>query len=274
MSLSRVTSRNFAAIGTGLFGLALLSGCAAGNSGLSLADLEHVHSVATDGEEFFLASHHGLYALSEDSWTLRGDEMDLMGFSISDGIFYGSGHPGPRQSLPNPLGILVSEDGGRSWVPDALTGEVDFHLLEVSGDTMVGVAANYGIVITSIDGGKSWSSIEVPALTSLVLNPANGNELLLASDGVLLKSSEAGKPFEPVATPASANLLEWSDGGVYYATSTKIYFSPVPEGPFAALSKEFNKITALAASSKAVIVMDGNGVHVSRDNGITFELLP
>ena len=115
--MSTLHARSVTAIGIGLFALSLLGGCAESKSGLSLGDLEHVHSVATDGEQFFLASHHGLYVLSGDSWDLRGEEMDLMGFSISEGIFYGSGHPGPGQNLPNPLGVLVSDDGGQFWIP-------------------------------------------------------------------------------------------------------------------------------------------------------------
>jgi hypothetical protein len=82
----------------------LLAGCATGsNDGVTLDELEHVHSVATDGEEFFLASHHGLYVWSGDSWQLRGEEFDIMGLAIDDGVFYASGHPGPSQDLPDPL---------------------------------------------------------------------------------------------------------------------------------------------------------------------------
>jgi photosystem II stability/assembly factor-like uncharacterized protein len=199
--------------------------------------------------------------------------MDLMGFSISEGIFYGSGHPGPGQNLPDPLGVLVSVDGGQFWFPDGVTGEVDFHLLKVAGETMVGVAANYGIVISSLDGGQTWSKIEFPSLTSFDLDPENGREMLLASEGVLLKASAVGKPLEPVATPTTVNLIEWSDSGVYYATMTTIFLSPESDGNFTALSEEFNNISALAADAGAIIVMDDQGVHVSKDNGTTFELL-
>lgn len=272
MFLLHARTRSLTALGIGLFGVSLLGGCASNNSGLSLGDLEHVHSVATDGEQFYLASHHGLFVLSGDSWSLRGEDMDLMGFSISEGIFYGSGHPGPGQNFPDPLGILVSDDGGRSWNADVLTGEVDFHLLKVSGDTMVGVAANYGIVIGSVDKGQSWFNIDIPALTSLDLNPANSNELLVASEGALLRSSEVGKQLQPVETPTPVKLIEWSDDGIFYATETEIYVSPATGGSFTALSQEFQNISALAAETGSIIVMDNQGVHISKDNGATFDL--
>jgi hypothetical protein len=71
-----------------------LSGCASeAREGVSLGDLEHIHSVATDGEDFFLASHHGLSLWAEDAWQLQGDEFDVMGLAIEDGVFYASGHP-------------------------------------------------------------------------------------------------------------------------------------------------------------------------------------
>jgi hypothetical protein len=81
-----------------------LTGCSASSDGVDFAQLEHVHSVATDGEEFFLASHHGLYAWSGGSWHLRGEEFDVMGLAFDNGVFYASGHPGPTQDYPTPWG--------------------------------------------------------------------------------------------------------------------------------------------------------------------------
>jgi len=184
-----------------------LTGCSASSDGVDFAQLEHVHSVATDGEEFFLASHHGLYAWSGGSWHLRGEEFDVMGLAFDNGVFYASGHPGPTQDLPNPLGLLVSSDRGETWAPDSLTGEVDFHLLEVRGNRMVGVAANYGMVVASVDGGDTWSPLEIPNLTSLALNPSQSDEILMTSDGLLMLSTDAGRTFSATETPPSVFLV-------------------------------------------------------------------
>lgn len=75
----------------------------------SISELAHIHSVATDGKRIFVASHHGLYVLKGNEWRLRGEDFDIMGLAYSDGIFYSSGHPGPLQNLPNPVGLLESE---------------------------------------------------------------------------------------------------------------------------------------------------------------------
>lgn len=145
----------------GMAGAILLvaTGCASAPGPTPIAQMEHIHSVAADMGNFYLASHHGIYEWSDQGWNLVGEEFDAMGLTIDKGVFYASGHPGPGQDFPNPLGILESRDNGDTWTPKSLTGEVDFHLLEVSGDAMVGVAANYGVVVGSQDGAVTWSNI-------------------------------------------------------------------------------------------------------------------
>jgi hypothetical protein len=46
----------------GMAGAILLvaAGCAAAPGQTPIAQMEHVHSVATDGGSFYLASHHGI----------------------------------------------------------------------------------------------------------------------------------------------------------------------------------------------------------------------
>jgi len=168
----------------GMAGAILLvaAGCAAAPGPKPIAQMEHVHSVAADGGNFYLASHHGIYKWSDEGWNLVGEEFDAMGLTIDKGVFYASGHPGPGQDFPNPLGILESRDNGNTWTPKTFTGEVDFHLLEVSGDAIVGIAANYGVVVGSQDGAATWSNIATPSLTSLSLNPNNGVQFLLTSE--------------------------------------------------------------------------------------------
>ena len=253
--------------------LLLATGCSATAERVSLDQLEHVHSVATDGEKFYLASHHGLYVWESDSWSQVGEKFDIMGLSIADGVFFASGHPGPAQDLADPLGILSSTDGGNTWVSKTFAGEVDFHLLEVSGDSFVGAAANYGVVVGSQDAAVTWKTIEAPNLTGMSLNPKNGKELLIASDGKLLLSKDAGQTFLEIAAPASVVNLDWSDGGIFVATDSTVFRSSGLDSSFSPLTTSFSKIQSFAAQESKVIVMDSLGVHISADSGQSFLLL-
>lgn len=250
------------------------TGCSADTGAASLDELEHVHSVGTDGQQVFLASHHGLYSWTDESWRLVGEEFDVMGLAIDDDVFYASGHPGPTQDLPNPLGILVSSDAGKTWIPESLTGEVDFHLLEVVGATRVGVAANYGVVVGSEDGGVTWSTLDVPSLTSISLNPANGADMLLASEGLLLLSTDAGRTFQQIDVPLRVVTVEWSDTSIFLASDSAVFQSSNEAGPFNALSEAFTNLSDMAAHGTKVIVMDDRGIHVSDNGGESFTLLP
>lgn len=260
----------------GMAGAILLvaTGCAATTGPTSIAEMEHVHSVAADGSNFYLASHHGLYKWSGEGWTLVGEEFDAMGLAIDNGVFYASGHPGPGQELPDPLGILESRDKGNTWTPKTLTGEVDFHLLEVSGDSIVGVAANYGVVVGTQDGAVTWANIATPSLTSLSLNPNNGQELLLISEGLLYLSEDSGLTLTEVTAPSGSTKVDWSDDGIILATDSTLYRSSNLGMPFLEIPESFTGIKDIAASGAHVIVLDEQGAHVSSNNGGVFSLLP
>ena len=252
-----------------------LGGCSTnGESSVSLEDLAHVHSVATDGKDFFVASHHGLYVLSDDKWQLRGVEFDVMGLEIDNGVFYASGHPGELKDFPDPLGILVSDDQGKTWTPKVLTGKVDFHLLRVVDSTMVGVAANYGVVVSSTDDGETWTNLPITDLSSLTLNPANSKEMLLSAAGELRLSTDNGQTFRSIPAPKNILHTDWTTTDLYLASASTIYRSTNYDRDFGALETEFDEIVAVAAHLDAVIVLDENGVHISRDGGDSFSLVP
>ena len=71
--------------------------------------------------------------------TKVGPTNDLMGFSAGpgSGVFYASGHPGKDSTMPNPMGLIRSSDGGKTWVQLSRQGQSDFHALTVtkSGST-------------------------------------------------------------------------------------------------------------------------------------------
>lgn len=64
---------------------------------------------------------------------------DLMGMSGEPGTgqLVSSGHPADGDR-PDPLGLMVSDDRGATWREVSLAGEVDFHALAVRGEQIVG----------------------------------------------------------------------------------------------------------------------------------------
>ena len=60
-----------------------------------------------------------------------------MGFTVAGpGHYYASGHPGTATDLPQPVGLIESRDGGRTWAVLSRGGQSDFHALTTSGRTV------------------------------------------------------------------------------------------------------------------------------------------
>ncbi|MGH7431537.1 MAG: WD40/YVTN/BNR-like repeat-containing protein, partial [Candidatus Methylomirabilales bacterium] len=104
--------------------------------------LHHIHGLAVDPHDptiVYIATHGGLVRLvGGQQWEHVGESRsDLMGFTTHPsqrGVMYVSGHPDLGSHLPNPIGVMVSRDGGQSWQPVALAGKVDLHAMTLSAD--------------------------------------------------------------------------------------------------------------------------------------------
>lgn len=247
----------------------LLTGCQSSDTARAFDEVDHVHSVETDGDKVFAGTHQGLYEFVDNNWVRRGLEFDVMGLAQHDSELFASGHPGPGKEFPDPVGILHSADGGETWDSLTLSGEVDFHLLKVSETSMVGVAANYSSVIFSDDFGSTWSPLDLTSLSDLSLHHSSG-DLLMASEGSLFLSEDSGSAFVKISDQTDVVKAQWWGDAVLISNPTTLFVAPGIDAPFKALSHTFANILDLSASGTIIVVLDETGVHLSTDAGATF----
>jgi len=175
-----------AAVGTGWWAAGLSA-----EAGRPVERFSHVHGLdapAWAGGDLLVATHYGLLRVLPDGrWrTVAGPAHDLMGFRAHPtraGSLYGSGHPDLRSGLPNPLGLLRSDDRGRTWAPVSLQGTADFHALTVQatdGEVLLGFDATGLRLLRSLDGGRRWAHASA--------------EPLLAAGGVLAVEIDPSDP--------------------------------------------------------------------------------
>jgi hypothetical protein len=176
----------------------------------------HVHGLAIAPwapDEVYVATHEGLTRIDgSGEWRYVSEQsQDFMGFSANptdDDVFYSSGHPAPGTPLENPVGFMVSSDGGATWLPRSLQGQVDFHAMAVApsdGDVVYGWndAGEAGQFV-STDGGASWETISGGMLAqaggalSLAVRPDNPDEVWAGTQAGLLASRDAGQSWESV----------------------------------------------------------------------------
>ncbi|MET3175654.1 UNVERIFIED_ORG: photosystem II stability/assembly factor-like uncharacterized protein [Arthrobacter sp. UYCu721] len=237
----------------------------------------HIHGLTVNREtdQVLLATHDGLYDVTAQPATKIGGTNDLMGFTAGpdQGVFYASGHPGPGSDLPNPMGLIKSTDGGKSWEQLSRQGESDFHALTSAKS---GIVAFDGTLRTSPDG-KTWSAVAarfIPA--ALAADPFSDTVLATTRDGVQ-RSTDGGKtwalaPAAPViqfvtfASPTEAIGVE-PDGSVHYSADGGTTWSRTGR-----IEGEVQAIAAVEGSGANpwVWAATSTGLVVSTDGGATF----
>ena len=282
-------TRHYAVLSAAAAALIALAGCAPatspapGTTGGSTATAEsrmpgsHVHGLAVSGEtsQVLLATHDGLFDVTTTPATKIGETNDLMGFTPgpSDGVFYASGHPGPGSDLPNPMGLLKSSDGGKTWEQLSRQGESDFHALAA---TKSGIVAFDGILRTSTDG-RAWNTVAAAFAPAVLAGHPDSDTVLATTPDGIQRSTDGGTTWKPLdngpviqfaafAHPAEAVGVE-PDGTVHYSADAGETWT------------EKGRIDAEVMAIAAVKGEDGrpwvwaatpDGVVVSTDGGIIF----
>ena len=185
----------------------------------------HVHGLGRNPADgaLFIATHTGLYRVGKDESKAQrvGDSrQDTMGFTVvGPNRFLGSGHP-DNASQPPLLGLIESNDAGRTWRSVSLLGEADFHVLRIAGGRVYGYDSANGRLLVSTDTGRTWRERSIPApLLDLAANPARVDELVAAGASALYASTDGGRAWKPLAR--GSGLLAWpSENRLYLADGT------------------------------------------------------
>ena len=263
----------------GIVGVTVLAACSSESSATSehpepaAQGWEHVHNLAVDGDRVLLGTHEGLWQQQPGQQPTLASEsqFDVMGLTRDGSRWLASGHPGPGDDGPADLGLLQSADGGRTWQPVSLSGEVDFHRLAASGSTIVGLSAHDGALLRSTDDGLTWSNLGTKPLFDIALDPTDGATILATTESGLQRSTDGGVTFTAIDGAPLLAFLAWSDAGILgIDPAGQLYRSTDAGGSWTRAGNVGGQPTALAASPGTVTVLTGTTLLVSSDAGDTF----
>ncbi|MFM9429814.1 F510_1955 family glycosylhydrolase [Arthrobacter sp. MP_2.3] len=237
----------------------------------------HIHGLNVNGEtgQVLLATHKGLYDMSANPAVRVGPENDLMGFASAKdpGVFFASGHPGPGSSLPNPLGLIKSSDGGRTWEQLSRQRESDFHALTT---TKSGIVAFDGALQTSPDG-KTWQTATAgfqPA--TLAGNPYSDTVLATTADGVQ-RSTDAGRTWALAKSSPVIQFAAFADAQEAFGVEPggAVHYSPDGGATWTRQGQVSADVQAIAATKgpdgkTALWAASPTALWVSTDGGATF----
>jgi hypothetical protein len=244
-------------------------------------EAQHVHGVGVDpgSGEVLVASHAGLFTVPAPDRLTReatvpahvGPAIDLMGFTVRGPDHYlAGGHPAGDTDMPDPVGLIETRDGGRSWEALSLAGESDFHALAFAGDLVIG----FDGALRSTEDGVTWTDL-APDVEAFDLAVSDDGSTVVATTGRgLVRSADGRADFAVVEGAPPLALVDWVpgsetvfgvavDGGVYRSTDAGGTWERTGELP--------GNAEALHADEDQLIVVADHHVARSTDEGATFD---
>lgn len=254
-------------------GLLLFGSSAAMGSGQSIGTVSHIHSVRAFGDQVVLGTHEGLfrYVDAKTVQSMGPENFDIMGLAVFGKKLYASGHPGPGSKLPEPVGLLLSTDGGKSWNKLGLQGEVDFHLLESAGSDMYGVDSGSGNLLYSNNAGKKWVSRGKNVVSDIAINPEKVGSALALREGKLISTQKSFVKIRAIDSTLTFTSLDWISGSLLATSGKSLYRSSDLGMTWGKLSDFPESVSTVTQSSKIIAVVAGNSIFRSIDGGKTFK---
>ncbi|MCY9659474.1 hypothetical protein P5G65_23490 [Paenibacillus chondroitinus] len=196
--------------------------------------LEHIHGIgySSSGKQILIPAHNGLVAYSEGKWqNVDAPKNDYMGFVTVDNGFYSSGHPAAGSNLKNPLGIVKSEDLGKTLTKLGLEGESDFHGMTVGFKSHAIYVFNAqpnskmksAGLFYSTDDAKTWNQSAAAGLSgepiTMSAHPTDAKTIAVGSKTGLLISTDSGNRFDTLLPQIIVSAVYFSKNGELFVAS-------------------------------------------------------
>jgi hypothetical protein len=239
--------------------------------------MAHLHALGVDPGDgaLYAASHHGLFRIQPGSPPqLIGGAQDTMGFVVAGPRhFFGSGHPAPGESKPPNLGLIESTDAGATWQSVSLSGQVDFHSMDIAKGQIFGYDSQTSQVMVSLDG-KTWERRARLSLADLAVAPDDPQFLLATTSRGLAHSADGGRTFMVIPKTPVFQLIDWPTPELIVAVQPTgaVASSADHGGTWTTLGTVSGTPQALTVHDTSVYVATDKGIYASADGGKTFTL--
>lgn len=179
------------------------------------------------------------------------------------GRIVGSGHPDDERALPNFLGYMESDDGGRTWKVVSRLGTADLHKIVLAHDRMYAFDAVLGALLLSTDGGRTFTEQFTPRglIIDFEVDPDDPKRIYAAGEEQLFRSDDGGRAWRPVAQGEGIRLA-WPAPGAFYRAEKDGTIQRSSDGgaswePAASVPGEPYKFKATGPDSLLLALSDG-----------------
>ena len=250
----------------------------------------HIHDLVVDSttNRVFVATHSGLFRIGRHSarTAVIDASDDVTAFAISSyGRYFAGGHPDLSQAgrfrapdKPPLLGLIASDDGGRTWKVASLLGEADFHALVVVGSYLFAADSTSGRLLVSGDGGQVWEPRGSAELIDLAVDPRDVNRMVgvgLTKDfrQSLETSRDGGVTWREIDGPELVDV-DWTLQEAFGITAAGAIWRSVDGLAWTEIGRAPGASQAIAVTESAMYVVGPEvDVSVSVDRGATWDSL-
>jgi photosystem II stability/assembly factor-like uncharacterized protein len=199
------------------------------------------------------------------------ERFDVMGLAVFGETIFASGHPGKGSKLPNPVGLLRSDNAGKSWKKVSLQGEVDFHFLHAGKSELYGEDAQTGKLMYSANFGRSWKVVGPNIFTDIAISNQKPRHAYAVERNSLIKSMDSFSTRSTIKTEFKVSSVEFNGKILYAASGKDIYNSQDDGKSWQKLASFKSDISDFSTSDQLIVAIVGNEILVSKDKGKSFK---
>lgn len=275
------------ALAASLFGLAAaLTACAGASDrspdraleqpGEMSPGISHVHGLGRNpGDDvLYVASHYGVFRVESGNASRVADRFqDTMGFVIvGPDRFMASGHPDLREDLPTHLGLLESTDAAHTWTSLSMSGEADFHAMDVAGNTLYAYDGLTERLMATSDR-RSWSVLMRRPLIDLAAHPSVRDLLLVTTPQLEVLAAGSDGSATPLPTAPPTAYIDWQgiDTLVGLGPDGAVHVSKDRGASWRKRTSPGGEPQAVEVSSQRWDVATSDGIFTSTDQGRTWQ---
>jgi hypothetical protein len=187
----------------------------------------------------------------------------------------GSGHPAAGESLPAALGLIRSEDAGKTWTSVSELGKSDFHAIETSGTTIIGALFGQPQVLVSEDGGRNWTSKTAPLpIVAMEVDPGDADRWIASTQSGIFRTTDGGETWRET-DPVPNVRFAWAERSDLYRIDPGGDLKVSTDGgeswkPLGSTGGEPQALAIDVDLGKLYVALLDGTVSVSDDGGRTF----
>ncbi|MCW2839931.1 MAG: hypothetical protein JWR55_1414 [Aeromicrobium sp.] len=235
------------------------------------ADFGHVHGIGLNPADstVYVASHNGVFAIVQGKGVLVANRrQDTMGFTIAGpNDFLASGHPDPASDTVNPLGLINSTDGAKTWQTMSLGGQDDLHSIDAANGFVYAYGAAGEVMMTQ--DRTSWTPILRAALIDLAVDPRQPSSLVATrADGQVIAWTVGQQPRQLTSAPPLVFIDRTASSRLVGIDSVGQVFTSDPDGKtWLAREQLPGQPESISVRSETWLAATSTGIYESADEG-------